>query len=237
MYERDFHRLAKRTLDSRLQLYQHKTLVRDPERVVKDGYISVLLPHEFAHELWRQNEKRFRELFVVSKINSFWERTISIGEEWFVHHPLRDSIVGAADRSRFLPILLFGDDGTLRKTRCFSTLTWFPALHSREHCLHSRIPLFLMPKHILVPSVTESAAERVVVWAFDVWISGKHPHLNPDHEPWEDRHRRDLGGTDLTLRVNKNSTRHTDPPTDPPQTVPPQKCRIWNRATRRMEQC
>ena len=61
-------------------------------------FVSMLLRYELADELWRLNEQRFREVFAVSKIPAFWERTISVCEEWFLSHALQDEIVDATDR-------------------------------------------------------------------------------------------------------------------------------------------
>ena len=195
-------------------------MFRDPIELVKDGFVSMLLPYELADELWRLNEQRFREVFAVSKIPAFWERTISVGEEWFLAHPLHDEIVDTTDRSRFLPILLFGDDGCLRKSRSFTTLKWYPAFHAPAHCLHSKFPLYIMARHTLVPGVTEIDVERATVWAFDVWVSGRHPHVNPAGERWADKRRQDLVGTELTPREQKsisNPHHHESPFNHPPQ--------------------
>lgn len=70
---------------------------------------------------------------------------------------------------------IFGDDGTLRKIRMMSTITWFSALHSPLSVLHCRMPCFIIPMHSL---------EEVIVWSFEIWQTGRFPKLDPWGQPW-----------------------------------------------------
>ena len=110
---------------------------------------------------------------------------------------VRAEIEAAEDKARFLPFLMFGDDGTLRKSRTFATLTWFSALATHEHCLQSRFPFYVIAKHELVPGMTECDLQRAIVWAFDVWMTGKHPALDPQGNAWSDKRRLSLAGSPI----------------------------------------
>jgi hypothetical protein len=123
-YEEEFHRLAKKTLGVHYEMYKVATFVRDRIKVTRSAQLSVLLPHEVVHLLWLYDRPRFDRIFSVHKIVSFWRKTIERDEPWFRGHPLRDEIIAADDKSKFLPVTIFGDDATMRKTRMLHTITW-----------------------------------------------------------------------------------------------------------------
>ena len=162
--ERDFVRLARTQLRLRMDLAHCKTLTRDPSSVVKDSELGMILPHEFAHNLFEQNSQKFRQLLGLDAAHEYWTKTIALAEPWFTQHPLASDITAAEDRSKFVPIVIFGDDGTLRKSRAFSTITWHSGLWTTDISLHTRFPVFLVAKHVLVPGVTERDLQTQLVW-------------------------------------------------------------------------
>ena len=113
----------------------------------------------------------------------FWERTIHENPVWFQEHPAREAIIESPDRSKFLALHLFGDDGTLRKSRVMKTVTWMSALHTPLTALHSRIPFYVLPKHIVLDA-TEFELQSAISWSFHIWLSGLFPSCNHKGEAW-----------------------------------------------------
>ena len=183
--ERDLMRYMNKAFGLDFTLDYVRCLVRDKNSVSAEADIGVLLPHEVAHWLWRFNRQKFESLFSVSRLHRFWCKTIERNEPWFQRHPLRELIVSSADKSKFLPIHFFGDDGTLRKTRVMATMTWFPGLETPLSALHSRIPCYVLPRHILLPDMTESAVQERIVWAMDIWATGRFSYLDSKQVEWK----------------------------------------------------
>ncbi len=185
--ERDFLRDARTRLGVNFQLYMVDSIVRDPVNVTAAASIGMLLPFEVAHWLFCLNPDKFFELFPTDRIVKLWQRAIVDKEEWFVRHPLYDVICAATDLSMFLPIHLFGDDGCLKKARAMGTVTWFPAVFTPLSALHSRIPTYVMARHHFIKDITESDLQRVIAWAFQMWMSGVYPSSNHLGVPWPDK--------------------------------------------------
>jgi hypothetical protein len=137
--ERDFVRLAERSLGIPLTLCPCRTYIRSTKTPVVRKDVGFLAPFDLAHALWTTNPDKFRKVFALSEVQNYWIKTIEIGERWFQLHPMAPEITAAIDKTRYLPLLVFGDDGTLRKSRAFSTMTWYSALAEKEGCLHSRL--------------------------------------------------------------------------------------------------
>ncbi len=171
--ERVLIRYISKIFGVNFNLYYVSSFVKSMLEVATPAEIGCLLPQEVAHWLWRFSPRRFAELFSLDRLNRFWAITIERDEEWFRMHPLREQIVNAPDRSKFLPIHFFGDDGTLRKTRVMKTMTWFSALETHLCALHSRIPCYVLPRHIVLKDKTENDMQETMVWAMDVWATGK----------------------------------------------------------------
>ncbi len=179
-FEQEFHRLAKKVFGVNYELYKVKTICKDNLRVTRDVHLSVLLPHEIAHLLYTYNRDRFLQVFSVHKAHVFWLKTIDRNEVWFQQHPLRDQIIAAPDKSIFLPFSIFGDDGTMRKTRMMHTITWFSSLYSELPHLESRFPGYMVPGHMMIPDITEPHMQEAFAWSFSVWLTGYFPSL--DHK-------------------------------------------------------
>ena len=154
-YERDFLAFARRDLGVDFQLYDVNCFVRKRGQAAVNMDIGFLLPYEVAHWLWMFNPENVAVLFDKARIIIFWEKTIERNEVWWRRHPLREAIIAAPDRSNYLPIRLFGDDGCLRKTRVMKTITWYPATCTELSGLHSRIPTYVIPQHIALTEVTD----------------------------------------------------------------------------------
>ena len=183
--ERDFLRFAKKDLEGNFELYHVKTVIRNPGTATKSAEVGVLLPHEVCHWLWHHNEEKFHILFVRARIIRFWALTIEANEEWWQRHPLRMVITNASDRARFLPLQLFGDDGCLKKSRVYRTLTWFPATHTSLETMESRIPTYCLPSHSAILDVTDVDVQEAVVWSFCSWLTGRMPQTNHLQESFE----------------------------------------------------
>ena len=108
-------------------------------------------------------------------MDSYWRRTIALDEPWFRCHPMREEIIAAEDKSKFLALTLFGDDGTMRKTRMLHTMTWFSALSCDIPHLRSRIPCYMVAGHVLLRNVTEPQLQEAIAWSFMVWQTGRFP--------------------------------------------------------------
>ncbi len=182
--ERDFLRDARKRLGVKFQSYIVHNLVRSATSVTTDASIGMLLPYEVAHWLWCQNPAKFHAIFPLERIVKFWERAIEDQEQWFTEHPMCDAICAAEDKSVFLPVHIFGDDGTLKKSRVFGTVTWFCGLFSKYAVLDSRVPCYVVPRHILVKDYTENKMQEAICWAFEVWLTGKFPRCNHLGQPW-----------------------------------------------------
>jgi hypothetical protein len=161
-----------KTLGLDLELYKVKTTVKDCMTVTRDVSLSIILPHEIAHWLFVYNKERFWKLFNVDKLHDFWLKTIERNEEWFQNHTLRDLICAAPDKSKFIPFTIFGDDGTMKKTRMMHTITWFSSLYSNLCHMESRFPGYMLPGHMLLPNITEPDLQTALVWSFTVWMTG-----------------------------------------------------------------
>ena len=129
-YERDFMRFARKDLGVNFHIYKVSTIGRCRRRDTRDMEVSMLLPYEVAHLLWEFNPEKFKELWDPERVAQFWKQTIAANEEWFQQHPLRQAILEAPDKRKFLPVTVFGDDGTVGKARAMHTLTWLPATHN-----------------------------------------------------------------------------------------------------------
>ena len=182
--ERDLSRYMDTVFGCNCHVFQCKAFVRDIKSVCKEVDVGMLLPHEIAHWIWRIAPDAFAELFSVDRLEEFWRRTIIQNEEWFQNHPMRERIVGASDRSKFLAIHFFGDDGTLRKSRVMKTMTFFSALGTRLSALHSRIPCYVLPRHICLDDITESRLQECLVWSMEMWLTGRFPNFGPSGEDW-----------------------------------------------------
>ena len=197
-FDRDLLRDARSQLGVNFQLYNVRTIIKDREKVSKSAEISVLFPYEVAHWLYELNRDKFFVLFSKDRIHDYWCRMLQAGEAWFVAHPLYEDIRAAVDKSLFLPLHLFGDDGTLRKTRVFRTITWYSALFSKLSALHSRIPFYIIGKHAVLADFTEIELQKVLCWSFEIWSTGRFPHLDHRGEEWP-RHswRRRVAGSKI----------------------------------------
>ena len=186
--ERDFLRDARLRLGVHFEVYPVTNIVRDALHVTKDQDIGILLPHEVAHWLWAFNPEKLNELFPRERVVKFWKRAIEDKEPWFVRHPLCDEICHTAesggDLYNFWPIQLFGDDGTLKKSRAMGSITWFPAVFSEATTLDSRIPVYVVPRHILVKDYTENRLQEALCWSFEMWATGRFPHVNHLQRDW-----------------------------------------------------
>ena len=58
------------------------------------------------------------------------------------------------------------------------TLTWFSATHTGLEVLESRIPCYVLPLHMCLPDVTKAELQRVIVWSFHCWMTGRMPSLD-----------------------------------------------------------
>ena len=58
------------------------------------------------------------------------------------------------------------------------TNCWYSALYTPLQHLHSRFPGYMVPGHILLADVTEPALQEAFVWSWNIWASGKFPHLD-----------------------------------------------------------
>ena len=174
-YEVEFHRLAKAHLGLDYELYKLDTVIKDSMTVTRDVRLSLLLPHEIAHLLYTHDRERFMEVFNVNLLHRFWLKTIDRNDQWFQNHPLRDQICRASDKSRYLPITIFGDDGTMRKTRMLHTITWMCSLYSNLPHLESRFPGYMLAGHMMLPNITEPAMQAAFVWSFAAWATGSFP--------------------------------------------------------------
>ena len=137
--------------------------------------------------MWVLNRTKFREVFPPGRIITFWRRAIEDMEDWFVNHPLFDAICAASDLSLYLPIHIFGDDACLKKSRAIGTITWCPGVWTPLTALQSRIPFYVVARHLLVANHTENELQKVLVWAMTVWQSGKFPSADHLGNCWPDR--------------------------------------------------
>ena len=187
-YERDFLRGAKSRLGVGFETYPVPNIVRDAAKVTRNQDIAVLLPFEIAHLLWFHNPGKFARLFPAARIVKYWQRALEDREEWFLQHPIYDLVAEAAasggDLSMFLSISLFGDDGCLKKTRSMGTITWYPSVFTEALVLESRIPVYVVPRHILVPGFTECKLQEALSWAFEAWLTGRYPSCDHLGEAW-----------------------------------------------------
>jgi hypothetical protein len=87
--------------------------------------IPMLLPHAVAHWQGASNPDAFYELWEPRRVVHFWKQAMSRDEEWFRCHPLYDEIRSASESclQKYLPIHVFGDDATMRKTKMLKTVT------------------------------------------------------------------------------------------------------------------
>ena len=176
-HERDFLRFARKSLGVDFQTYDVDCIVRKHGKGAVNMNVPILLPHEVCHWLWHFAPTGFRKLWFPERITQFWSKVIAADEEWFRRLPLRVEIINAADRTKYLPIKIFGDDGCLRKSRVMKTITWYPATHSEHSALHSRIPVYVIPQHLTIPDVTETSLQTVLVWSFEIWLTGRMPKV------------------------------------------------------------
>ena len=184
-YERDFMRHAWKELGVAFQLHWVETQVRCMKgNVTKMLKVGMLLPHELAHLLWIKNRNKFEELFCIKDLQRFWEKTIAVNEDWFQNHPLNQEIRDAEDKTKYLPFLMFGDDGTMAKTRVMKCMTWHCALHSKFTSSHSRMPFYVVPQHLVIDNLTEQKLQETIVWAFQVWTIGRFSFCDQDHKAW-----------------------------------------------------
>ena len=183
-FSRDLLRTARRELGVNFSCYCPNVILRDPVRATVEKPVATLLPYEVAHLLWEYNRDRFYSLIGKHKLESYWRRTIDRNEIWFQQHPMRQAILDAEDRTMYFPIHLFGDDGTLRKSRAFQTVTWFSALPTTLTALHCRIPCYLVPNHLIVRHVTEARLQKVIAWSLGVWLTGRFPRCDDVGTQW-----------------------------------------------------
>ena len=165
-------------LGFKYELYPVETKVKDKNHPTKTMQLDLLLPHEMAHVLFCLDPDRFRDIFQVRKLQSFWEKTIAIGEPWLKLHPLYNELCQAEDKSTYLAILVFGDDGCMKKRRMVHVLTWYSALYTEYQHLHSRFPAYMLPGQILIGDVTEPDLQEAFAWSLNVWIKGVFPRYN-----------------------------------------------------------
>ena len=185
--ERDFLRDAKTRLGTEFHLAMVPNIVKDSLNITRSMDIGVLLPHEVCHLVYATNPGKFNELFPADRISKFWLRTIEDDPLWFREHPAYEAIRsadGLAGLARYLPLHLFGDDGCLKKTRAFGCITWFCAVHSKLTAVESRVPFYCVPRHILLPDYTENELQKVLVWSFVTWASGRFPAHDWKGDPW-----------------------------------------------------
>jgi hypothetical protein len=184
--ERDFLRDAKTRLGVPFDVCMVPNIVKDSLNITKDLEIGVLLPYEVAHLVYAYNRPKFGELFDKTRIIKYWQRAIVDDLQWFREHPMYETIRSSdtAGLSKYLPLHIFGDDGTLKKSRAMAVITWFSAVYTSLNAVESRVPFYTLPRHILVPDYTENELQRVLVWSFSIWLTGVFPTCDWKGNPW-----------------------------------------------------
>ena len=166
-----------------VEIYKCPCTVKSCTRATAKADLGILLPHELAHWMYTYSVDKFKQLFCVDRLHAFWVRTIARNETWFQLHPLKETIIATPDKSVFLAIQLFGDDGMVRKRSVYQTLTWNSALTTGFAALHCRFPTYIMPTGLQISGITEVELQAAVIWSFHMWHTrrfGFYSHLGED---------------------------------------------------------
>ena len=222
--ERDMHRTCRRFLNVDYQLYHVKTYLRRPGTGLDEVEWPILLPHEvFAflfciflisffyfclHEVFallkKANPQAFKKVFAVEKLQVWWQNIIREQPEWFLRHPLKDFVESLANKSLAVPMRLFGDETGVRKSRNVAEVHVSSPVTVDLPSLLCKIPVYIVPLHLVVKELTEPMLQRALVWSFEALASGYHPYLDHEGNPFPPTSARGkLAGQPLTEDLSR----------------------------------
>ena len=175
-----------------LAVYDVDTVVQTPD--VTSQSLQMLLPHEWFSALYHKDKDLFHAIMGTDTCKEFWTRMAACDEPWLKHHEYRQEV--EADPARRVPLRIFGDAAAMGKQRGLTVLH-FCAMGCRLPSLKSRLPIYIIPCHWLLPCTLEPLNE-VVAWSFRCLADGTHPLVDHLGKPWpQNSERRRRGGTQL----------------------------------------
>ena len=100
-----------------------------------DADWSLLMPHEWFGLLNETNPDAFTASCGNDQANElYWQEAERNSQEWWLHHPDRDKVLGSFGMGLVTPVCLFGDDTGISKNceRPLRCLHWYAAPDQRS---------------------------------------------------------------------------------------------------------
>ena len=141
----------------------------------EDETCAVFLPHELFAELAKVD--KFRELFPVENLETFWSRAEETGDERLVSHPMK----GAQWKKYTIPLFIHGDGVQYASTNSLMVYSWGGLLTCFQS-LQSKFLLACYPKNCTAEETWPRIMQEVC-WSFAALLKGTWPTHNSSNKP------------------------------------------------------
>ena len=145
----------------------------------EDETCAVFLPHELFAELAKVD--KFRELFPVENLETFWSRAEETGDERLVSHPMK----GAQWKKYTIPLFIHGDGVQYASTNSLMVYSWGGLLTCFQS-LQSKFLLACYPKNCTAEETWPRIMQEVC-WSFAALLKGTWPTHNSSNKPLKKR--------------------------------------------------